>query len=90
MYNTFKPEQPMGLMDFVRAAKSCIREISPQELLDKLKNKEDMLLIDVRNWSLAALSRPSPIRLIPGTCRNWSPPGTARSLSIARPAGVPP
>jgi len=48
MYNTFKPEQPMGLMDFVRAAKSCVREIAPQELLDKLKSKEDMLLIDVR------------------------------------------
>lgn len=48
MYNTFKPEQPMGLMDFVRAAKSCVREITPQELLAKLNNKEDLLLIDVR------------------------------------------
>ena len=48
MYNTFKPEHPMGLMDFVRAAKSCIREITPKELVDKLNNKEDILLIDVR------------------------------------------
>lgn len=48
MYNTFKPEQPMGLMDFVRAAKSCVKEITPQELLAKLNNKEDLLLIDVR------------------------------------------
>ena len=48
MYNTFKPEQPMGLMDFVRAAKSCIREITPQELVDKLSTKDDLLLIDVR------------------------------------------
>ena len=48
MYDTFKPEQPMGLMDFVRAAKSCVREITPAELIEKLKNKEDMLLIDVR------------------------------------------
>jgi len=48
MYNTFKPEQPMGLMDFVRAAKSCIKEIPPQTLLDKLNAKEDLLLLDVR------------------------------------------
>lgn len=48
MYNTFKPEQPMSLMDFVRAAKSCIKEISPKELVDKLNSKEDLLLIDVR------------------------------------------
>ena len=48
MYNTFKPEQPMGLMDFVRAAKSCVKEITPQELLAKLNNKEDLILIDVR------------------------------------------
>jgi len=48
MYNTFKPEQPMSLMDFVRAAKSCVREITPQELVDKLNKKDDLLLIDVR------------------------------------------
>lgn len=48
MYNTFKPEQPMGLMDFVKAAKSCIKEIQPRELLEKMANREDMLLIDVR------------------------------------------
>ena len=48
MYDTFKPEQAMGLMDFVRAAKSCIREIAPGELLEKIRNNEDMLLIDVR------------------------------------------
>lgn len=48
MYDTFKPERAMGLMDFVKAAKSCIKEIPPGELIAKLKNKEDMLLIDVR------------------------------------------
>ena len=48
MYNTFKPEQAMGLMDFVRAAKSCVKEISPQTLLEKLSAREDLLLIDVR------------------------------------------
>ena len=48
MYNTFKPEQPVGLMDFVRAAKSCITEITPEELKAKLDAKEDLLLVDVR------------------------------------------
>ena len=48
MYDSFKPAQPMGLMDFVRAAKACVKEITPAELVDKLKRKEDLLLIDVR------------------------------------------
>ena len=48
MYNLYKPEQPVGLMDFVRAAKSCITEITPEELKVKLDAKEDLLLVDVR------------------------------------------
>jgi rhodanese-related sulfurtransferase len=48
MYNLFKPEKPVGLMDFVRAAKSCITEIAPKELKAKLDAKEDLLLVDVR------------------------------------------
>jgi len=48
MYNTFKPAQPFSLMDFVRAAKSCITEISPAELKAKLDAKENLLLVDVR------------------------------------------
>jgi rhodanese-related sulfurtransferase len=48
MYDLFKPEQPVGLMDFVRAAKSCITEITPAELKAKLDTKEDLLLVDVR------------------------------------------
>lgn len=48
MYDTFKPKQPFGLMDFVRAAKSCITEISPADLKAKLDAKEDFLLVDVR------------------------------------------
>jgi rhodanese-related sulfurtransferase len=48
MYNLFKPEQPVGLMDFVRAAKSCINEITPAELKAKLDASEDFLLVDVR------------------------------------------
>jgi rhodanese-related sulfurtransferase len=48
MYALFKPEQPVGLMDFVRAAKSCITEITPDELKAKLDAKEDFVLVDVR------------------------------------------
>jgi rhodanese-related sulfurtransferase len=48
MYNLFKPEQPASLMDFVRAAKSCITEITPDELKAKLDAKEDFVLVDVR------------------------------------------
>lgn len=51
MYNLFKPEQPVGLMDFVRAAKSCITEITPAKLKAKLDAKEDFVLIDVREHS---------------------------------------
>lgn len=48
MYNLYKPEQPAGLMDFVRAAKSCIKEITPAEFKAKLDAREDFLLVDVR------------------------------------------
>ena len=48
MYNTFKPAQPVGLMDFVKAAKACVTEISPQELKAKLDAKVDFVLIGVR------------------------------------------
>jgi len=48
MYNTFKPEQPVGLMDFVKAAKSCVKEITPAELKAKLDAKQDFVLVDVR------------------------------------------
>ena len=51
MYDSFKPDQPVGLMDFVRAAKSCITEISPAELQAKLDAKEDLLVVDVREPS---------------------------------------
>lgn len=51
MYNLFNPEQPVGLMDFVRAAKSCITEITPAELKAKLDAKENLVLIDVREHS---------------------------------------
>ena len=51
MYNLYKPEQPAGLMDFVRAAKSCITEITPAELKAKLDAREDFVLVDVREAS---------------------------------------
>lgn len=51
MYNTLKPEQPVGLMDFVKAARSCIQECSADALQAKMDNGEDMLLLDVRESS---------------------------------------
>ena len=51
MYNLYKPEQAVGLMDFVKAAKSCITEISPAQLKAKMDAKEDFLLVDVREHS---------------------------------------
>jgi rhodanese-related sulfurtransferase len=65
MYDTFKPNQPMGLMDFVRAAKSCITEISPAELKAKLDSKEDLLLVDVREPNEYAHGHISGAHLVP-------------------------
>lgn len=65
MYNTFKPEQPVSLMDFVKAAKSCIRECSPDELQAKMEAGEDMLLVDVRESSEHEQGHLPGARLIP-------------------------
>lgn len=46
-----KSERPLGLMDFVKAAKSVIREIDAAQLKAKLDAGEDMLLVDVRESS---------------------------------------
>jgi len=51
MYDSFQPEQPMGQMDFVRAAKASVREITLQELKAKLDAREDLVLVDVREQS---------------------------------------
>jgi rhodanese-related sulfurtransferase len=51
MYDTFKPAQPVGLMDFVRAAKACVTEITPSDLKAKMAAGEAFLLIDVREHS---------------------------------------
>ncbi|MGD8407179.1 MAG: rhodanese-like domain-containing protein [Thiohalophilus sp.] len=65
MYNTFKPEQPVSLMDFVKAAKSCIQECSPDELQSKMDTGEDMLLVDVRESSEHEQGHLPGARLIP-------------------------
>jgi len=65
MYNLYKPEQPAGLMDFVRAAKSCITEITPAELKSKLDSKEDLLLVDVREASEFEHGHISGAHLVP-------------------------
>lgn len=50
MYDLYKPAKPVGLMDFVRAAKSCINEISAKDL-EKMRAERDALVIDVRESS---------------------------------------
>lgn len=44
-------DSPMGLMDFVRAAKQNITEISPEELENRCKSGDDLLIVDVRESS---------------------------------------
>jgi rhodanese-related sulfurtransferase len=51
MYDLFKPEQPAGLMDFVKAAKSCIQEVSPAQLQQMMGERDDLLVVDVRESS---------------------------------------
>ncbi len=65
MYNLYKPEQAVGLMDFVKAAKSCITEISPSQLKAKMDAKEDFLLVDVRESAEFEHGRISGAHLVP-------------------------
>ncbi|AOV17750.1 sulfurtransferase [Acidihalobacter aeolianus] len=51
MYDLFKPEQPASLMDFVKAAKSCVHEIDADELQRMKAEKPDLLILDVRESS---------------------------------------
>lgn len=46
-----KSDRPLGLMDFVKAAKSVIRELDTAQLKAKLDAGEEMLLIDARESS---------------------------------------
>jgi rhodanese-related sulfurtransferase len=41
----------MSLMDFVRAAKSRINEVNPEQLQGLLETTQDLLLVDVRESS---------------------------------------
>lgn len=50
MYDLYKPIKPMDLMDFVRAAKACINEISADDL-EKMRAERDTLVVDVRESS---------------------------------------
>ena len=51
MYDLFKPEHPVRLMDFVNAAKSCVKEIMPLDLQRIRAERDDLLVIDVRESS---------------------------------------
>lgn len=51
MYDSFKPAQPMGLMDFVKAAKSRIKEVTPADLQQMMQDRSDLLIVDVRESS---------------------------------------
>ncbi|MGE0079822.1 MAG: rhodanese-like domain-containing protein [Thiohalomonadaceae bacterium] len=51
MYDTFKPEKAMGLMDFVKAAKTVIREVTADEAEKMMAERPDLLVVDVRESS---------------------------------------
>lgn len=51
MYDTFKPATPVGLMDFVKAARARIKEVSPATLQQMQAERPDLLVIDVRESS---------------------------------------
>ncbi len=42
---------PLTLMDFVKAAKAQIDEVTPEELEAMIENTEDLLILDVRESS---------------------------------------
>ena len=44
-------KQPMSLMDFVKAARARIAEVSPAELQKMMEEVDDLLLVDVREGS---------------------------------------
>lgn len=51
MYDSFNPSRPMGLMDFVKAAKARIKELSPAQLQEMLTERPELLVVDVREAS---------------------------------------
>ena len=65
MYDTFKPDRPMSLADFVRHAKNCTTMVTPMALLKKLQASEDLLLIDVREHAEYEAGHIAGARLVP-------------------------
>lgn len=47
----YSPEQPVGLMDFVKSAKTCIKEVTVDELEKMMGENGDLLVVDVRESS---------------------------------------
>ncbi len=48
MYDKFTPQKPMNLMDFVQAARSVVKEVSPDELEQMQQDRPDLMILDVR------------------------------------------
>ena len=51
MYDLYRPEHPVGLMDFVNAARGCIEEVSVRDLGRMMSERDDLMLVDVREPS---------------------------------------
>ena len=51
MYDTVKTDKPMTLMDFVKSAKCCIDEVTPEQAQAMMADKGDLLILDVRESS---------------------------------------
>ncbi|NEX23154.1 rhodanese-like domain-containing protein [Thiorhodococcus mannitoliphagus] len=51
MYDVFTPSKPVGLMDFVTAAKSCIKEVTAEELQQMRAEQGNLMILDVRESS---------------------------------------
>jgi rhodanese-related sulfurtransferase len=51
MYDGMGETGPMSLLDFVRAAKGCVNEVSPQEAMIMVEHRQDLLVLDVRESS---------------------------------------
>lgn len=65
MYDTFKPETPMGLMDFVKAAKAAIKEVDVDQAESMMTERPDLLVVDVRESSEHEQGHLSKALLVP-------------------------
>ena len=55
----------MALADFIRCANACTRTVTPMALVKKLRAKEDLLLIDVREHAEYEAGHIPGARLVP-------------------------